>query len=126
MKILAVTARSVTAEIENSSPYFSPQKYTVYLNGSAVKEEERNVFSLFGLQPDAVYELEVNGEKVRFKTDEESALFNVKDFNAYGDGNRLSARKGHSVRSTRHVFFNARILKKRHYAVAGRRSDSFG
>lgn len=86
MKILAVTARSVTAEIENNSSYFSPQKYTVYLNGSAVKEEERNVFSLFGLQPDAVYELEVNGEKARFKTDEESALFNIKDFNAYGDG----------------------------------------
>ncbi|MDE7083822.1 MAG: hypothetical protein K2O81_01105 [Clostridia bacterium] len=86
MKILAVTSRSVTAEIGNNSPYYSAQKYAVYLNGVQVKEEERNVFSLFGLKPDSNYEIEANGERVKFKTETESALFNVKDFNAYGDG----------------------------------------
>ncbi|MDE6850330.1 MAG: glycoside hydrolase family 28 protein, partial [Clostridia bacterium] len=86
MKILAVTSRSVTAEIGNNSPYYSPQKYAVYLNGVQVKEEERNVFSLFELKPDSNYEIEANGERVKFKTETESALFNVKDFNAYGDG----------------------------------------
>lgn len=86
MKILAVTSRSVTAEMENTSPYYSQHKYTVYLNGAAVKEEERNVFSLFNLTPGTQYEIEADGERAEFNTEPESALFNVKDFNAYGDG----------------------------------------
>lgn len=73
-------------ETDNSAPYFSPQKYAVYLNGGQVKEEERNVFSLFNLKPDSEYEISANGETVRFTTEYESVLFNVKDFNAYGDG----------------------------------------
>lgn len=86
MKILAVTARSVTAEIFSESPYFSPSEYEVFLNGRAVARKNVNVFSLFNLAPQTEYELKANGETISFTTDAESALFNVKDFNAYGDG----------------------------------------
>lgn len=86
MKVLAVTARSVTVELESTTPFFSPCEYVVYLNGKEVKKDKRNVFSLFGLQPLAKYKIEANGQTVDFETCGESALFNVKDFNAYGDG----------------------------------------
>lgn len=86
MKILAVSSRGVCVEIENRSPYFAPEKFTVILNGAAVREESANVFSLFGLEPDSYYELSAAGQSVKFKTGAESALFNVRDFNARGDG----------------------------------------
>ena len=86
MKILAVSSRGVCVEIENQSPYFAPEKFTVMLNGTAVREESANVFSLFGLEPESCYELSAAGQSVKFKTGAESALFNVRDFNARGDG----------------------------------------
>ena len=67
MKILAVSARGVCVEIENQSPYFAPEKFTVILNGAAVREESANVFSLFGLEPDSCYELSAAGQSVKFK-----------------------------------------------------------
>ena len=60
MKILAITSRSVTVETENSTPYFSPEKYSVFLNGAKIKEENRNIFSLFNLKPDSSYEINAN------------------------------------------------------------------
>lgn len=86
MKILALTSRSVCVETSSKTPYVAPEKFMVFLNGQAVAEEERNVFSLFGLKPDTEYELSACGESVKFKTDYETACFNVRDFNAYGDG----------------------------------------
>ncbi len=87
MKILALTARSATFELEkNKSPYYSQSKYEIKLNGKAVRSDDRNVFSLFSLEPDAEYEAEADGEKVKFKTLKEECFFNVSDFHAYGDG----------------------------------------
>ncbi|MDE7305927.1 MAG: glycoside hydrolase family 28 protein, partial [Clostridia bacterium] len=87
MKIISVTARSATFEIENGNkPYFSQSKYEIKLNGITVRSDDRNVFSLYSLKPDFEYEVEANGESTRFKTLKEDSLFNVKDFNAHGDG----------------------------------------
>lgn len=86
MKILQVTSRSVSIERNTAAPYFSPRRYKIFLNGKNVAEEDKNVFSLFGLTPETRYEIEADGEKADFVTGRETALFNVKDFNAYGDG----------------------------------------
>lgn len=86
MKILALTSRSVTVELENKTPYYSPEKFVVSLNGRKVGVENRNVFSLFSLTPATDYEIAAGGESLSFCTKEETALFNVRDFNAYGDG----------------------------------------
>ncbi|MDE6597648.1 MAG: glycoside hydrolase family 28 protein [Clostridia bacterium] len=87
MKILTVTARSATFEIENGkAPYFSQNKYEIKLNGKLVRSDDRNVFSLFSLEPDSEYEVEACGEFIKFKTLKVDCLFSVKDFNAYGDG----------------------------------------
>ncbi|MDE6373517.1 MAG: hypothetical protein K2L72_03370 [Clostridia bacterium] len=58
MKILALTARSATVELDGSSPYYRPSQFVIYLNGEEVRSEKRNVFSLFGLQPCTEYKIE--------------------------------------------------------------------
>lgn len=86
MKILALTSRSVTVEREGKTPYFAETECSVFLNGKKIGVEGKNVFSLFSLAPDSDYQLAAGEESVRFRTEKETALFNVKDFHAVGDG----------------------------------------
>ena len=86
MKILAKSPRSVCVELDGHTPYFSAERFVVFLNDKKVREEDRNVFSLFGLVPDSDYTITADGQAVSFRTDRESALFNVRQFNACGDG----------------------------------------
>lgn len=86
MKVLAVSARSACFELEGDSPYFRSHKFDVALDGCVVKSEERNVFSVFGLSPSTQYTIEAAGQSLSFTTAAESAIFNVRHFNAAGDG----------------------------------------
>ena len=87
-KQLFVSSVSACFELENSNPYYSPQKYTVTLNGERVCECDTNVFSLFDLRPDTQYRVAVSccdGEYT-FKTPGESGCIDVKELGARGDG----------------------------------------
>lgn len=86
MKILTVTSRSACFELVNSSPYYCDEEFTITLNGQPVRTEKRNTFSVFGLNPDTSYTLCAGKKTVRFKTEKEDYTFNVRDFNALGDG----------------------------------------
>ncbi len=87
MKILTVTSRSATFELEQSNlPYYYGKNFSIKLNGKPYREDTRNVFSVFNLEPDREYKVEAAGEAAEFKTPSESYFINVKDFNAYGDG----------------------------------------
>lgn len=85
MKVLKVTARSAAFELDNDKIY-STDSFTVYLNGKPVKKETRNAFSLFALEPDTEYCVKADGQEVNIKTEKETGVFNVRDFNACGDG----------------------------------------
>ena len=87
MKILALTSRSVTAELENtSSPYFSKEQFKISLNGKFVRNECRNVFSVFGLQGGKSYCLKACGEEVKFQLPPEYVEVSPLLFGAKGDG----------------------------------------
>ena len=86
MKIVALTSRSVTLELENAKAYYAPEEYTILLNGKEVKTCSLNVFSFFGLQPDTTYSVIACGQELTFKTSGERALYSVKSFGAKGDG----------------------------------------
>lgn len=87
MKILALTPVSVTVELENTlSPYFSPDKFVVKLNGKTIREETKNVFSVFCLNGGVDYELEARGERVNFRLPREYVAVSVHSFGAKGDG----------------------------------------
>ena len=62
VKFLFSSVSSACFELENSAPYYAPEKFKVLLNGEEQYECDRNVFSLYGLKPDTEYELTVRGE----------------------------------------------------------------
>ncbi|GAU75738.1 glycoside hydrolase family 28 protein [Fusibacter sp. 3D3] len=89
---LLITSRSITLEIENESSYYSEGRYDVFVNGQKrIENENKNVISLFNLEPNALYDIEIvfvgqKSEKVKVKTLEEWIRLNVKKFGAKGDG----------------------------------------
>ncbi len=87
-KQLFVSSVSACFELENNSPYYSPEKYTVKLNGKTVGEFDTNVFSLFDLTPATEYKVEASCCKgaYAFTTPAETACIDVKELGAKGDG----------------------------------------
>ena len=86
MKILSVTSHSATFELSGTSAYYRGSSYDILLNGKKIGTDERNVFSVFSLEPQKEYTVSAAGESVTFISDTESFLLNVKDFRALGDG----------------------------------------
>lgn len=91
MKILYCGSSSACFELENTSPYYAPEAYTVLLDGETCLQGESNVFSLFGLLPGRTYSLTVRSaggaeECLSFTTESESCCVSVRDMGAVGDG----------------------------------------
>lgn len=86
-QIIKITSRSISIELNNKSPYYSKEQYDVYLdNKCIIKNENKNVISIFDLNPNTTYELKIENEVKHFTTLCESLVLKVKDFNAFGDG----------------------------------------
>ena len=90
VKLLFSSVSSACFELENSAPYYAPEKFKVLLNGEEQYECDHNVFSLYGLEPDTEYRLTVRGETFEsereFWTRAESCCIDVHAFGAVGDG----------------------------------------
>ena len=90
VKLLFSSASSACFELENSAPYYAPEKFMVLLNDQEQYECDRNVFSLYGLTPDTAYTLTVRGETAEgacaFRTMAERCCLDVRAFGAEGDG----------------------------------------
>lgn len=86
MKILSLTSRTITLELQNSNPYYYVCEYDVYLNNEFILKDNKNVITIYNLLPNTSYEIRILDFKLSFKTKEESACLNVKDFHAIGDG----------------------------------------
>ncbi len=90
ISILYTGSSSACFEIQNSSPYYCPEEYTVMLEGNEVYRGQENVFSIFDLKPGTSYEAEVcfgeETEKVCFETKTETCCVDVRSFGAAGDG----------------------------------------
>ena len=88
---LLVTATAASFETDSRSPFYAPVPFTLYLDGQMKRREERNVFTLSGLQPEsehilcAVYE-DGTEEELSFATLSETMAVSVRDFGAAGDG----------------------------------------
>ncbi len=88
MKLIFVSCVSATFDLDNDCIYYASKPYDVTLNGEKVLTDVRtNIFSLFDLTPDTSYEVEVNGEKVQFKTDAVSEILSSKGIDNTGETN---------------------------------------
>lgn len=97
-KIIVVTPRSMTIELTNQDIYYTASPYQVMLDGYVVAESgEKNIFSLYGLEPDKEYCIEVMNldtketNQVIQKTKKEHVRLNVRKFGAVGDGQNLDS-----------------------------------
>ena len=90
MKCLFVSARSCTVLLDEQGDYYAKTPRQLKLNGEALPEENRSVFSLFGLWPDTEYTLVsfidgVQETEITFRTEKEVVSLNVRRFGAQGD-----------------------------------------
>ncbi len=84
---LFISSVSACFELENTSPYYAEDAFDVNVNGApALKGVRTNVFSLFDLQPETEYTVQVGEDSLTFFTKAESACIDVRSFGAVGDG----------------------------------------
>ena len=94
LAILMLTAGSAVVEIKCGSIYRLEEAYTIFLNGEERGTTQKVVTSLFNLSPDRDYLLQLAGEdgsirgEISFHTKLETAVLNVRDFGASGEGER--------------------------------------
>lgn len=87
MKLICKTSCSMTFECDNKAIYYAPEAYDVYLNDQQIQSNVKtNIFSLFDLEPNHVYEIRVNNDVMAVRTDDVSEILYIKDFGAVGDG----------------------------------------
>lgn len=86
MKILKLTSRTASIELLTNNPYYYDSNYDVYVNGELAFSDNRNVITLYDLNPNTNYLVCILNKEIKFKTLDESLCLNVKDFNAIGDG----------------------------------------
>ena len=91
LKVVMLTARSASIEIEDGGRYFAKDTYSIYINDEFYKETDTTITGLYGLNPDTEYVVDVrcgeeSVEKLHFKTEHEFVTLNVKKFGAKGDG----------------------------------------
>lgn len=90
-KIIAVTSRTVTIELQNDNVFTNEKNFNLYINGEKICEFNNNVYTINGLIPDTKYIIHIEngnlkGCEVEVKTCHESRTLNVRDFGAIGDG----------------------------------------
>lgn len=92
IRLIMITARSATLELNDGGTYETKEKYRMVLNGMERGTAETVVTSLFDLKPDTEYTLDVrkedgtNAGSISFRTDEEFVTINVRELGAAGDG----------------------------------------
>lgn len=88
MKILKMTPFGFVVERDGGRHYNSA--CDIYLNGVYVRTELKSVFSVFGLEPNTTYALELKTEQdsqlLEIKTEAVNFVINVHEYNAQGDG----------------------------------------
>ena len=86
IKLQSITSRTASFELINNDSFYT-KEFDIYLNDKFIRKDNKNVFTLFKLNPDSEYILRVNDEEVSFKTSFESSFLNVLDFNCDNSGN---------------------------------------
>lgn len=92
LEMIMKTARSITLELEDGGIYETKEKYRVLVNGIERLVTQKVVTSIYGLEPDTDYRVEIlkedgtKEEEFLFRTDYEFVTLNVREFGAKGDG----------------------------------------
>ncbi|MCR5113859.1 MAG: glycoside hydrolase family 28 protein [Acholeplasmatales bacterium] len=99
MLLLYLSSRTVSIELDSNNPFYHNGS-KIYLNDNLIGHANTNVITLYDLEPDTKYNLKIDNDFVSFKTKSETACFNIKSFNAAGDGITDDTSKIQSAIST--------------------------
>lgn len=85
------TSTSFVVEIKENGYFSSEQEHEIYVNGNLAEKSDRNVATVFGLEPSTTYDVRIKcgaeeSEEFKVTTEEEFVTLNVRDFGAKGDG----------------------------------------
>lgn len=91
-KILLNTPFGFVMELVNERVYELENPYEMLINGELFLSDTKNVISVFGLEPDSLYDVELKFIDENFffehKTEKAGFVLNVSDFGASGDGTK--------------------------------------
>ncbi|MCR5342249.1 MAG: glycoside hydrolase family 28 protein [Butyrivibrio sp.] len=90
-EVIDTEPRNITVELDNTECFMPAEAVKVMVNDIEYHAENRNVFSIGGLEPDKEYEVSIIDhegicERKVIKTSYESVLLDVSEFGAVGDG----------------------------------------
>lgn len=86
LNILKITSRTASFELESNQAYYYEHNYQVFLNDCKILEDNRNVFTIFDLEPSTKYKIKVKNWEIDFVTLSESICLHTNLFNPYKDG----------------------------------------
>ncbi|MFU0782656.1 MAG: Polygalacturonase [Thermoanaerobacterium thermosaccharolyticum] len=95
LNVVSVTSRTISFEINTREPYYTGNKYLLYLNSTDLGKVDKNVFTIKNLDPDKEYSVSIknietgDADEIVLRTKPETAYINVRDFGANGDGKRI-------------------------------------
>ncbi|WP_054738827.1 glycoside hydrolase family 28 protein [Cellulosilyticum ruminicola] len=94
--VVNITSTSLTIELENTACHYTDKAYTYCINGEECGNITTNIHTLHNLKPNTTYKVSIkaeSGEEVvqEVTTSSESALLNIRDFGAKGDGESMDA-----------------------------------
>lgn len=91
-KAIYQTGRCISFEIADGGIYHTKETYGLKLNGEHCGSISQVIHTVYGLNPDTVYQAELLGREgevlacTEVRTDRETVTLNVKEFGAAGDG----------------------------------------
>ena len=90
-EVIYKTSTSFVVEIKENGYFSSGQEHEIYVNGKLAEKSDRNVATVFGLEPATTYEVRIRcgadeSGTFRVATEDSYVVLNVKDFGAKGDG----------------------------------------
>ncbi|AAK78335.1 polygalacturonase [Clostridium acetobutylicum] len=95
--LVTATSTSASFEIENNKCFYLESTADVYMNNERILTTDKNVFTLNNLTPGTEYSIFIEDTEskakspvISIKTKLESAVVNILDFGAVGDGNHVN------------------------------------
>lgn len=86
MKVISVTARTISIELDSDSAYFKGNEYKIFINEKFHSQDNRNVFTLYDLEPNTEYKITVDKTEITVRTKTETLCVPFSRFNPAKDG----------------------------------------
>ena len=91
--VIHVSPVSVSFESDEDCPYYAGEPFDVCVNGKFDHREDRNVFTIFGLEPGTSYDFKIGEQELSVETLKVNRVLKVKDYGVKADGETLDTEK---------------------------------